>query len=255
MAQLVLTNAKILYHGADVSGDLNQVQISLGAAMLDDTVFGDTFESNQAGLQKVSANLTGFYRTVASGNPDGQDNTMFAALGVDNRLLTIFPDGFAEGTTTEKGYAFLSTASKYTPFNNLTVGDLMAFSFTGECRHTPCCRAVTLKDATAAFAGTGSGTKYQVGSVSAGQYLYAGLHVLGYTGTSPTLDLTIQSDADASAGGETTRITFAQVSSATGGFYATRVAGPITDTYWRTNYTVGGSASPGFKFVAWIAIQ
>lgn len=254
MGQIILKNAKVFLGGCNMSADLNQIGISLSAAMLNDTAFGDTYESNSAGLMTTSIDMTGFWNALA-GNPDGPDNTAFTNIGSDDKLLSVFADGLTEGTSTDKGYALLTTTSTYTPFSNIKVGDLLAFSLKAESRGTPLIRAVPLKDGTSAMVtSTANGTKYAVGAVSATQYLYAGLHVLAYQGTSPTLDVVIQSDADGGAGGETTRITFTQVAGATGAQYATRVAGAITDTYWRANWTIGGSSTPGFKFLVWMGI-
>ena len=253
MGQLVLNNAKIFLGGCDVSADLNQVSVAMNAAMLNDNAFGDTAESNRAGLLKTTIDLEGFYNTAA-GNPDGFDNTAFTALGQDNQLLTVFADGLTEGTSTDKGYAWPVTLSKYNPFANVKVGDLLAVSLSAQSQSATN-RAIPLKNGTSSMVtASASGTKYQVGAVSGSQYLYAGLHVLEYQGTSPTLAVIVESDADGSAGGETTRITFNTVSGSTGAQYATRVAGAITDTYWRASWTIGGSSTPGFKFLIWMAI-
>ena len=74
-------------------------------------------------------------------------------------------------------------------------------------------------------------TSFNVGAVSATQYLYGALHVTADVFTSATVK--IQSDATgAFSGAETDRITFGAV---TGIDYewATPVAGAITDAYWR----------------------
>ena len=252
MSQLVFKNAKVLFGGCDLSANLNQVDCTVGAKMVDDNVFGDTSESYVAGLISTSIDVTGYWDAVLTGNPDGADNTLFPAVGVDDKLISVFPDGYTEGTLTDQGIGLLSTLASYTPINGKH-GELLGLKAKAAARGLPL-RAIPLKNSTTAFAGTGTGTKFNIGNLSASQYLYAGLHVIGYTGTAPTLDMLIQSDTDASAGGEVTRITFAQVGQATGGFYATRLAGPVTAPWWWAKWTVGGSASPGYKFLVWMAI-
>ena len=253
MSQLAFTNAKILIGGCDLSADSNQVTVAVSAKMLNNTVFGMTAESNRAGIVTSKVDIAGFWDIVATGNPDGLDNTIFAALGTNDQLLTVFANGYTEGTSTDKGISLLTTLASYDAIDGKH-GDLLGFKSSIQCRGLPL-RSVPLKDATAAMiTATGNGTKYQVGAVGATQFLYAGLHVLAYQGTSPTLAVTIQSDADASAGGESTRITFNTVNGATGAQYATPVAGSITDTFWRATYTIGGSATPGFRFLVWMAI-
>ncbi len=73
------------------------------------------------------------------------------------------------------------------------------------------------------------------------------------SGTTPTLDVTIESDDGVGMGSPTTRINFAQAT-AIGAQWATPVAGAIADDWWRVAYTLGG-ASPSFTFICIIGIQ
>ena len=79
-------------------------------------------------------------------------------------------------------------------------------------------------------------------------YLYAALHVISRSGTSPTIDVLIQSDDNAAFSSPTTRVTFTQ-QSAIGSEWGTRLVGPITDDYWRASWTIGGSNTPTFGIV------
>jgi hypothetical protein len=64
----------------------------------------------------------------------------------------------------------------------------------------------------------------------------------------------LQSDADSSAGSESTRITFDDVSNVSGPYAQwTSVAGAITDTWWRLNYTISGGA-PSFTVALIIGV-
>ena len=253
MGQIVFDNAVILFDGAELSADCNQVSIALSRALLNATVFGDLFNRNRAGLGTVDVSIEGFWN--AGTNPDKVYPSLFNALGSSDKLLTVFADGVTEGTATDKGMGLATTVATFSPIRG-THGQLLGFNGRFAGRGSTPVEAVTLKDSRSSFYGaTDSGTKFNVGAVTSTQYLYAGLHVIGYQGTSPTLDMRIQSDANGSAGGETTRITFTQVAGATSGQYATRVAGPITDAWWRADWTIGGSSNPGYKFLVWIAIK
>jgi hypothetical protein len=42
---------------------------------------------------------------------------------------------------------------------------------------------------------------------------------------------------------------------ALGSQFATRVAGPITDDWWRASFTVGGSATPTFTLALVMGIR
>ena len=92
----------------------------------------------------------------------------------------------------------------------------------------------------------------ELGAVSATQKLVATLHVTAVTGTSPTLDVTIESDAsDSFAGGETTQITFTTVSAV--GSQTIEINGAVTDTWFREEHTIGGT-TPGFDYVVTLGI-
>lgn len=252
MGQVVFYNARIFFAGADLSTDLNSVQVALSRTMLNATVFGDQFVRNRAGLGNADVSIDGFWN--AGTNPDKAYPSVFNAMGTDDQILTVFPNGIIEGSTTQVGMGCLTTVNTFDPIKG-SHGQMLGFSGKFSSRGNPAVEAMALKDSTGSFyTSSDVGNKYNLGAVSSTQYLYAGMHVIGYQGTSPTLDMLIQSDTDASAGGETTRITFSQVAGATAGRYATRVAGPITDTYWRANWTIGGSSSPGYKFLVWMAI-
>ncbi len=90
-----------------------------------------------------------------------------------------------------------------------------------------------------------SGTGRQIGAVSSTQTLYAALHVISASGTSPTLDVKVQSDDNSGFTSATDRITFTQATDVTSEWGS--VGGAITDDYWRITYTVGGT-SPSFAF-------
>lgn len=89
---------------------------------------------------------------------------------------------------------------------------------------------------------SGEGTAVEFDqAVDAGYAALATVHVIGHTGNA-TVDFTIESDATGDFNGsEMTRITFDQMSGVGSQFKS--VAGPITDTYWRATWTIGGSGS------------
>ena len=80
----------------------------------------------------------------------------------------------------------------------------------------------------------------------AGKSMYAALHVISVSGTSPTLDVIVQSDDNSGFTTPTNRITFSQTG-AVGAEWGS-VAGAVTDDYWRVSYTIGGSDTPTFAF-------
>lgn len=101
---------------------------------------------------------------------------------------------------------------------------------------------------TVTSSGTTSGQ--QNGAVTSAQAVYASLHVFAASGTTPTLDVVVQSDDNGGFSSPTSRITFAQAT--TTGVQLGSAAGAITDDRWRLSYTVGGT-SPSFTFAVVMA--
>ena len=78
-----------------------------------------------------------------------------------------------------------------------------------------------------------TGTGVQVGTVAAGQYLYASFHVFT-AGT--TITAVLESDNASNFATAATQMTFGPYTT-TGGRWGVRVAGPITDDYYRFRIT------------------
>ena len=72
------------------------------------------------------------------------------------------------------------------------------------------------------------------------------------SGTNPTLDVKLQSDVDG-FGSPADQITFSQAI-AIGSQWGTPASGAVTDTYYRLNYTIGGTDTPTFSFIVVMAI-
>jgi hypothetical protein len=100
---------------------------------------------------------------------------------------------------------------------------------------------------------SGTGTSVQLGAVAAGQHMYCNLHVVSIAGTStPTLTVNIGSDNATGFPSSTARGAFA-AKTAIGG-ESLRIAGPITDDWWRVTWTVSGT-SPSFLFLVSMGIE
>lgn len=240
MSTLVLTNAKIWLGGYDFSGRMNAAALRYGAELVDVTAFGDDTRKRLGGLKTVQAQCEGFW--------DGTDldPTLFADVG-----LADVPMSFAATPTEgDTAFSFQAILGRYQP--EAPIGDALKFSVEGEASQGPLVRGSLLLAATKTA--SGNGTAFQLGAVGSTQYLYAALHVTAVAGSSPTLDVKVQSDNASNFPSPTDRITFAQ-KTAIGSEWATRVAGAITDEYWRINYTIGGSGGPSFAFAVVVGIQ
>ncbi|HET6262350.1 MAG TPA: hypothetical protein VFG99_08950, partial [Chloroflexia bacterium] len=88
---------------------------------------------------------------------------------------------------------------------------------------------------------------FQLPAVAAGQWLVGTLHVMSVSGTGPSLTATIQSDDAVGMPSPTARLSF-NAQTAIGG-QVFRLAGPITDTFYRVSYTIAGT-TPSLLFMS-----
>lgn len=226
MASTILTDAQIFLAGYNFSGQSNAVALDYSSDMLDATTFGNTTRINAGGLKSAVGS--------AAGNWDSADSTAvdpvtFARVGTADLPLVIAEDGDVSDI------AFLKrvTVAEYTVGGQ--VGELLPFSLTFEGTDgQPLVRGKLFHNASAT--GNVTGTAIQLGAVSATQYLYAVLHVFSGSGS---FDVLVQSASDEAFTTPTTRITFTNVATGTAvaSQWATRVAGAITDTWWRITAT------------------
>lgn len=240
MATLVLTNGK-LYAGAyDFSGDLNSIALDYAAEMLDRTVFGDTTRRSKGGLKTVELSAGGLWDTENTNDPDP---IIFTNIGVADTPVT----AAAEGAEGDIGYSFKAALAQYAPA--AAVGELLAFEVTASATGL-LVRGTVMHTNTRTSSANGTGR--QLGAVSATQKVYAALHVVEASGTSPTLTANIQSDDNSGFTSAENRITFTQATGITSEWK--ELAGAITDDWWRITWLIGGT-NPSFRFIVLVAIQ
>ncbi|HEX5404801.1 MAG TPA: hypothetical protein VFX16_21140, partial [Pseudonocardiaceae bacterium] len=117
----------------------------------------------------------------------------------------------------------------------------------------PLVRGVIAHPPGTARTATGDGTSQQLGAIAAGHHLYAALHVLSVSDTTaPSLTVAIESDSTTDFASATTQATFTAATAQ--GSQITRVAGPITDTFYRPTWTISGT-SASFMFVISLGIK
>lgn len=240
MSTQVLTDAAVLVDGYDLTGVANALALDLGAEMKDATTFGNDTRVNKAGLKTATANVRGFYDTGAAGDPD---KALFDRVGSSALPVSLIP------VRTQGERAFLFTAAGAVYELGAQVGELLPFSVDLANDGDPV-RGVLMADESGE-ASSSNAAAVQVGAVAAGQRMYAALHVLAASGSSPTLDVIVESDDNSGMSSATTRISFTQATDVTSEWSS--VAGAITDDYWRISWTVGGS-TPSFDFVVTIGI-
>jgi hypothetical protein len=242
-----LVNASLYFDGADLPSYTNEVDVNLSADVRDFTNFASLgWKEFKSGLLSAEMMTAGFW--------DGPepDATLFANLGGTGKPFTAvetYPP--AHGSL---AYFVNALASKYNIGNK--VGEPANFSL-NLASTAPVVRGRVLDPRLGASAATasGNGTAFQLGAVLSTQRLYYAVHVVRVSGTSPTLDLVLESDNAGGFGSAATVATLAQFTSLNvpGSIYGV-VDGPITDDYFRVARTIGGSSTPTFEYLFVVAI-
>lgn len=237
MATFAFVDPTIWLHGFDFTTHLHQVGLTVDADELDNTTFGGGgYRSRIAGLKNITADTSGYWDS----SPDAE---AFPDLGTVDRVLTVANDD------AETSVAYMAQVGKFTyqAFGN--IGDVTPFSLGAMSTNgVGVVRGQTAK-AVGNVSATGAlGSGLNLGAVAADEFLYATFHVFS-AGT--TITIQVQSDADNTFATPTTQQTIGPIT-ATGGTWMTRVAGSITDTWYRFNvsavtgtFSVGGALGIG----------
>jgi hypothetical protein len=237
MAVQAWTNIQMLLAGASVGLRAKDITLATEVAPLDVTSMSSSGNTELiGGLKTGTVNMT--VMTDVGDGYEGVFLSYFNSLGAFTSITSVVA-GSADGSV---AYLFDQIPLSYTPWSG-NVGDVAIGTISGTA-NTPVVRG-RLMATNAARTTSGSGSAAQLGAVAAGKSIYAALHVNYGLGTSPTLDVKIQSDDNAGFTSPTDRITFTQMSDYNAEFKST--AGAITDTYWRAVWTIAGT-SPQFAF-------
>ncbi|HEV2778692.1 MAG TPA: hypothetical protein VGX25_04755 [Actinophytocola sp.] len=238
MSKFVLTNVRLFSGGCDLTAQSNKLELSSEAEDKDVTNFGS------GGWKEVKG---GLFSTEISGA--GQWEAADASKVDDNRWSSLgglgpFSAGPDDAAVGNLSYFTNALSGKYQLGGQ--VGDVAPWD--GEWKGSwPLVRGLFAHSPGTPRTADGTGTGQQLGAVASGKYLYANLHVLSVAGTStPTITARIESDADNTFASPTTVLTFTAATAVSG--EVKRVAGAITDTWFRPAWTITGS-SPSFLFV------
>lgn len=240
---MVLLNARAFAGAVDLTGVSNKAEVTPSVDTVDVTNFGSAgWKEILGGLAETEIALAGFFEsgTVAAAGTF-EDPELFAQLGAVGPW-SLMPAGAADS-----GLAYLTNALEAS-LNAIqgSIGDAAGFEAMAK-GSTKLARGVVGHPPGTARTSTGTGTANQLGALSAAQSLYVNLHVLSIAGTTPSLTVRVESDDNAGFSSATTRGTFTAATTAVGGQHM-RIAGPITDDYWRAAWTISGS-SPSFLFL------
>lgn len=241
MAVFVLTDALILAHDQDLSGQSNKVTLKTMADEKDATTFGQGgYRVKVGGLKTVDLDLSGYQDSSAV-----PDAAAFAALGVADRAYTVA----AANVTGQTAYLFQAGEFEYDQGD--AVGNLAPFDAKAKGTNIVGVARGQLAKPKGVVSATGVlGGGVNLGAGGAGKFLYATLHVIGTPGT--TVTVIVQSDTTSGFAAPTTRATIGPITTA-GGTFMTRVnAAAFTDTWWRFNVS---AITGSFTLAGSLAIQ
>ncbi|MFJ8818208.1 hypothetical protein [Amycolatopsis thermoflava] len=237
MSKFVLTNARLFTGGADMTSNNNKLEIAAEVEDKDTTSFGSGgWKEVIAGLASTEVNAEGQWE---AGDPSKVDDNRWSMLG-GLGPWSMAPAGAAVGAL-----AYLTNALQGSYSLGGEVGEVAPWTAKA-VSSWPLVRGQIAHDPGTARTATGTGTGAQLGAVPTGKQLYAALHVLSVAGTTPSITVEIESDDAAGFASPTSRLSFDPATAAGG--QIKRVAGAITDTWWRPKWTVSGTA-PSFLFV------
>ncbi len=228
MATLIWSDVKVMVGGFDLSGQHNSATLTLDTEILDSTVFGTaTTRLNVGGLTNVRLESSGFADFAIA----GVDERLFTEIGLENTIVTLAPEGFAEG---DLAYFMGMTYANYTPGG--TVGDLLPFSTTAAGR-TRAVRGTVLQTGDDIESGNSSSSSQQVGAVAATETVFAAIHVFQFDGT--TLDVDLRSDDNGGMATPTIVDSFTQATDVTSEIIS--VAGVNAEDFWDVDFTFVGT--------------
>lgn len=225
MAIVALTDAYAYVGGYDMTSDLNMLEADFESESKTATVFPNTWHQVIGGLKSSRMAAAGYWQS----DTDQVDPAVFNDFGTGQPILI--------GMTSSEGdvcYFFQSRTINYSLFGQ--VGEIAPFSLAAtNTDGNGAVRGFLALAKTSGISSTGAiGSGVQIaGAVAADEYLYATFHVFT-AGTTITVD--VESDDNAGFTSATSRGTIGPITT-TGGTFLTRVAGPITDDYYRFNVT------------------
>lgn len=237
MANFAVISPAIHIHDLDVGPFLNQFSMKVDVDTPDVTTFGSGgWRARVAGLKTVSSGGQGFADFSAAGS----DLSLWTNLGITDQVVTLCP----QGAETNTAYFWQSGRFSFTPLD-AKIGDASAFATTAQSTNSQGAIRGQLGKAKGTVSATGQlGSVLTIAGPTSTQFVYASLHVFV---AATTITIQVQSAPTLGFAAPTTRATIGPLTT-TGGTFMTRVAGPITDGFWRFNvsaitgtFTVAGS--------------
>lgn len=225
----------------DFSGVSNNAQLDFANSVDEATAYADLDAVYVEGKASFRWQIGGLFST-ASPNYDGE---MFIDLTSTQRRVGVYPGGPTAGNFGYEGRSNISTQARVSE-----TASAIALNVTWLGEQAVSRGALLIVNT--AVSSTTSGTKFQIGAVASTQTLVGIVRLLAAPGGSGSNDcvVTIESDANSSGGGETTRLTFTTINQTSVALFELKeTAGAVTDTWWRVVVTISGGGSRTFNLV------
>jgi hypothetical protein len=245
VSKTVLTNVRCFAVGVDLTGVSNKLELSSEVEAKETTNHGSGgFKEVVGGL--ASAEISGEGQWEA-GDVTKVDDASWAQLGGVGPWSVSANNAAAVGDL-----AYFTQALRCDHKIGDAVGEVAPWTASAKSSW-PLVRGQFAHPPGTARTATGTGTGLNLGAVAVNKRLYAALHVLSVSGTTPSLTVRVESSADNTFASPTTRLTFT-AATVVGG-QALRTAGTaVTDAWWRVAWTISGT-TPSFLFAAALGIQ
>lgn len=256
MATIVITDAKLYLAGYNLSGVANEIVMSITPEMLDETTFGSSrTKKYKPGLSDWSAEVKGFNDFSLNLPPAPHptqtvsvDSLLQSRIGAVEEVFSAAPVGNSELDT---AYTLKGVNGKYEPVNG-AIGVLLPFSIDMNATGVRMVRGQVMGVGTKTVTGQSAAGFQRVGGLVTGLTLYAALHVVAAAGTTPTLNVIVESDDNSGFTTPTTRLTFPQFTTSVGSSWQS-LAGPVTDDFYRMKWTITGT-SPQYTIFGVVGI-
>lgn len=242
MAKEVIKNASLFLHSKQLASNTNQIEFTETAEKVTTTNFASGgWEESLAGLRSTELSCELMLEDAAE--PELTLNGL-----VENGTEVPFSVTKTYPPVAGDVCWFASVIALY-----LTLKAVLGQLWAGSMKFGNRAHAVRGKivEYNAARSTTGTSASLTMPAAATGERLWIAVHVTAVSGTTPTLDLILQSDADSGYGSPTTRITVPQFTLV--GSYITYLAGPVTDVEYRISATVAGT-TPSFTYMVAIGI-
>ncbi|MFD4551415.1 hypothetical protein [Streptomyces sp. NPDC058466] len=244
MSFQVLTGVRLFAVGADLTSVNNKAELSAEVEEKDVTVYtSGGYKELIGGLASSEIAAEGFWE---AGDLSKVDDASWANLG-GNGPWTIAPVGAAVG---DLAYTTKALQSEYKLLG--AVGDVAPWSAKAS-GSWPVARGQIAHPPGTARTSSGTGTSINLGAVAAGKRLYASLHVLSVSGTTPSITVEIEGDTATGFPSPVTFLTFT-AANAIGGQILRTDGTAITDSWFRVKWTISGT-TPSFLFAVAFGIQ